>query len=34
VSGYGRDLWAVLRFGSCGGLLGVLLQGCVFGVFR
>ena len=26
VSGYGRDLWAALCFGSCGGLLGVLLQ--------
>lgn len=26
VSGYGRDLWASLSFGTCGGLLGVLLQ--------
>lgn len=26
VSGYGRDLWASLSFGACGGLLGVLLQ--------
>jgi hypothetical protein len=31
VSGYGRDLWASLSFGACGGLLGVLLQvGCLF----
>lgn len=28
VSGYGRDLWASLSFGACGGLLGVLLQVC------
>ena len=33
VSGYGRDLWAVLSFGSCGGLLGVLLQVCVLCFF-
>ena len=26
VSGYGRDIWASLSFGACGGLLGVLLQ--------
>jgi hypothetical protein len=26
VSGYGRDLWAVISFGFCGGLLGLLLQ--------
>lgn len=32
VSGYGRDLWAVLSFGACGGLLGVLLQVCFFRV--
>ena len=26
VSGYGRDVWASLSFGVCGGLLGLLLQ--------
>ena len=26
VSGYGRDLWTVISFGFCGGLLGLLLQ--------
>jgi hypothetical protein len=26
VSGYGRDLWAVLSFGICGALMGAILQ--------
>jgi hypothetical protein len=26
VSGYGRDVWASLSFGVCGGMLGLLLQ--------
>lgn len=30
VSGFGRDLWASLCFGACGGLLGVLLQVCAY----
>jgi hypothetical protein len=26
LSGHGRDIWAILSFGVCGGLLGALLQ--------
>ena len=26
LAGYGRDIWAILSFGVCGGLLGALLQ--------